>query len=107
MLRSHEQCSFEQIHAALERTALPGFLPKVFGYETLMLRLAPDFFRRAIDHIFHEMERPYLAVVIRSEMIRLPEVWANLETLRTHPMANRFVFGTASTVLETLASNSG
>lgn len=83
-----------------------AFAPKLFPYETLMLRLAPDFFRRAIDHILHEMDEPYLAVVIRSDMIRLPEVWANLETLRTHPMATRFVFSKASTLVDLLVRDS-
>jgi hypothetical protein len=82
-----------------------AFAPDIFPYETLMLRLSPDFFRRAIDHLLHERERPYIAMVIRNDMIRLPEVWANLEMLRTHPLASRFVFAKAATLLPLLARN--
>lgn len=76
--------------------------PSLFPYEVLHLRLSPELFRRAVDHLLHESPRPYLSVVIRCDMIHLPEVWANLETLRTHPMAGRFVFSRADQLLRHL-----
>lgn len=76
--------------------------PSLFAYEVLHLRLSPELFRRAVDHLLRESPRPYLSVVIRCDMVHLPEVWANLETLRTHPLAGRFVFANADQLLGAL-----
>lgn len=76
--------------------------PSLFTYEVLHMSLSPELFRRAVDHLLNESPRPYLAVVIRCDMIHMPEVWANLETLRTHPMAGRFVFSNADQLLTQL-----
>lgn len=73
--------------------------PNLFTYEVLHLQLSPELFRRAVDHLLCESPRPYLAIVMRCCMIHMPEVWANLETLRTHPLAGRFVFSRADQLL--------
>ena len=76
--------------------------PESNAYEPLHLRMPPDQFRRAVDHLLRELARPYLVVVIRADMIRLPEVWANLETLRTHSRASHFRFTTSAEALRIL-----
>ncbi len=76
--------------------------PDVYPYETLHLRLAPELLRRAVDHLLEELGRPYLAVVIRCDMIELSETWSNLEALRTHPWVWNFEFTTPERALRML-----
>jgi len=68
--------------------------PESNAYRTFNLGLALNRFRRGVDRILHKLKRPYLAVVIRAHMIHSPNVAANLETLRTHPLVRRFRFTT-------------
>ena len=75
------------------------------AHEALHLTIAPAAFAAAIDHVLGELALPYLAVVIRCDMIDRPELWANLEHLRAHARACRFVFATpARAVAELLTT---
>ena len=76
--------------------------PESNAYKTFHLDITPDTFRRGVDNILQELERPYLAVVIRAQMIRNPNVAANLETLRSHPLARKFCFTTPGRSLQLL-----
>ncbi|HET6343389.1 MAG TPA: glycosyltransferase family A protein [Myxococcota bacterium] len=72
------------------------------AYETLHLCVAPTLFERALERTLMELGRPYLAVVIRCDMVHQRETWENLETLRRHPWARHFAFTTAGGLLTQL-----
>lgn len=76
--------------------------PGLYRYEVLHLRMPPPQFRDAVDRLLHELARPYLAVVIRSDMIALREVWENLSMLRAHPWARCFTWTTSAGALRRL-----
>jgi hypothetical protein len=76
--------------------------PARIPYVTLHLHLAPAFFRAAIDTLLDELSRPYLVLPMRSDMIVWRDLWTNLETLRAHPAARRFVFTTAEEAIRIL-----
>ena len=76
--------------------------PESNAYRTFNLGLAPNRFRRGVDNILQELEHPYLAVVFRANAILNPNVDANLETLRTHPLARKFWFTTPGRALQLL-----
>jgi hypothetical protein len=61
-------------------------------YDVLHLSMSPLLFKRSVDHLLSELTKPYLAMVIRCDMIALPQVWANLEFIRLHPRVREFEF---------------
>jgi GT2 family glycosyltransferase len=77
------------------------------AYETLMLRLDPELFRRALDAALARTEPGYLAFVARSDMFELEEGRANLATLMNHPHAHRLKFETPVHTLARLGLASG
>jgi hypothetical protein len=78
--------------------------PSTHRYEVLHLCMATPHFQSGVNHVLTELAQPYLALVIRCDMITLPVVWANLEWLRTHPLARRFWFTNSSEVVTCLGS---
>lgn len=76
--------------------------PELNQYETLHLRLDPALFKTAVNHLLHELGRPYLLVVIRCDMISEPNVWANIDVLCSHSWVSHFVFTTPADALEIL-----
>lgn len=76
--------------------------PRQHAYEVLHPTIGPQAFATAIDHVLGELTQPYLALVIRCDMIDRPEVWANLEHLRRHALAHRFEFATPARAMAEL-----
>jgi hypothetical protein len=68
-------------------------------YETLMLRMPPEQFRRALDEALARPAPSYFAFVARTDMFELPAARANLATLINHPQARRLAFEMVSEVV--------
>jgi hypothetical protein len=89
------------LHAAAIDNGMPA-------YERLGLWHAPDVFRRIVQQVLAENRRaPYLVAVMRSSHTVRAEratINANLEFLRTHPLASRFAFTTPEEALAATAA---
>lgn len=76
--------------------------PDTRRYETVMLRLPPPQFRRALDAALDRKEASHFAFVGRCDMFGSEAARANLAQLRDHPQAHRFAFETPERMLQRL-----
>jgi glycosyltransferase involved in cell wall biosynthesis len=76
------------------------------NYETLNLRHERRFIEPAVNHLLKTMARPYLTLVIRSDIGTKPHMMKNMQDnlnyVMAHPMAKKFVFCTPAETITLL-----
>lgn len=87
--------------------------PKTAGpvHKTLHLDVGPELFAEGVGFLLRSLERPYLALAVRSSVSlkpkRMERMIKNFDHLLSRPLASRFVFCKPSEAIEILGLSSG